>query len=603
MQNQKKDRMMQPRSKGEVDAPGLSPCGQGAAQVQAHDAHIEKYETTKKKVEQKKEKMHSRVELLRGGNVSRFGGITTITPTPRTGVPRAALPSLLTGSELTDVMAGTSSFKRLRPDEADDESVSPQEWQEVLYKREEALSKLESSDSLVEEVMTPKEKVLAVGSTEPMSKVEPILHLVSGAPVLDDCGNVVGVIGRSDLNRCKNKKTEQWRHDPISKHMSQNPKVVRRFCKIWDAVSLLQELGYHRLPVVDEEEKFIGIVTRHDLAKNILLEKKRKEQVQIPKVYTEEEKLEMLRQWKEKYHSAERRMPTSKENWLVDGKEDQPFGIGRWLNRLKSRVLKEYRKDPKASNDGQKLLDGPICEILGLEPGWWKEEERWERKLTELKTYMETYGEIPRKSKDRNLYHFVTKQREKNQRGEMSDWRKKKLEEIPGWGWDDGTVTQDADWEQKYEKLEEFVNANAKCLPTLQNNSVLYWFLEEQRSSHAKDTLTQPRKDKLDALLGMGWWNKEGHYKAQIAKVEDEIKDVGVEEVEKEHIYDASPPEVTDPDAEAADTLVMFQSFEKKPAKTEKKTEKKNPHKVRQTSVDSLNIVRVTASLKQIKPN
>jgi hypothetical protein len=91
------------------------------------------------------------------------------------------------------------------------------------------------------------------------------------------------------------------------------------------------------------------------------------------------------------------------------------------------------------------------------------------------------------------LYHFVTKQREKKQRGEMSDWRKKKLEEIPGWGWDDGTVSQDADWEEQYRKLEDFLISNDKCLPTPQNNSVLYWFLEEQRNSYAKQVLSNPR--------------------------------------------------------------------------------------------------------------
>eukprot|EP00890_Picochlorum_soloecismus_P005781 jgi/Picsp_1/6203/NSC_03557-R1_anti-sigma regulatory serine threonine protein kinase len=566
MQKEKIDEVLQSRSKGEV-APGHSPSGHkgGALGEQSRAIHGKSHEPAMNLVKSKG-KIHSLVDTLKEGNGSH-GGASNLTPTQRTWVPNAAKASHPAFSEMTELTTQASA-KRPRPNEEDEEEVSPKEWHE-------AFPKFQSSESFVEDVMTPKLKVHSVLSSQPMSTVEDLLYLVSGAPVVDECNTVVGVISRSDMkNRCKNLKTYSWRQDPVSKYMSKTPMVVTRLCKIRDAASLLQDHGFYRLPVVDEEQKLIGIVTRYDILGNYLeTGGKQREQIQNPKVYTEHEKLEMLRQWVKKNGSADRRMPTSKENWLVDGKEDQPFGIGRWLNRLKGRVMKEFRRDPEVSNDGQKLLDGPVCEILGLEPGWWKGEERWERKLAELKTYMETHGEIPRKSKDRNLYHFVSKQREKKESGELSEWRKKKLEQIPGWEWDDGTVSSDEEWEQKYRELEEFLNANDKCIPTLQSNNVLYWFLEEQRRSHSKGFLPRQRIDKLDALIGIGWWSKESQNDAQLLEREAIVEEIHVGEDEAKETDDASLPNETDVERNAADALVdlLGSRFDKRPAK--------NPHK------------------------
>lgn len=560
------ERVMHPRSKGEVDAPGLSPGDQGAA-LGSRAIPGKSHKLAKDLVS--KEDMIPQVKVLKGGNISHVGGVTHVTPSLRTQAPYAARASHPAESDMTDLTT-QGSGKRPRPDEADEEGLSPQEWKF-------ALPKLQSFDASVQGVMTPKAKVHYVLSSRPMSTVVETLYHVSGAPVVDACDAVVGVISRSDLNRCKSLRNDSWRQDSVSKYMSNKPKVVRRNCKIRDAASLLEEHGIYRLPVVDEEEKLVGVVTRYDLIKNFLtLGGKPSEQVQTPKVYTESEKLEMLRQWVEKNQTAERRMPTSKENWLVDGKEDQPFGIGRWLNRLKGRVLKEFRKDPEASSDGQMLLDGPICKILGLEPGWWKGEERWERKLAELKAYMEKFGEIPRKSKDRNLYHFVSKQREIKQSGKLSEWRKKKLEEIPGWEWDDGTVIQDAEWEQKYGELEKFLNKNNKCFPTQQKNVSLYWFLEDQRRCHSKSILPRQRIDKLDALLGIGWWSKESQNDAQLTKTEEIVYENDIEEDEVMETNEESLSKETHKEEdEAASILANLSSFQND------KRSAKNPHKVR----------------------
>jgi hypothetical protein len=120
--------------------------------------------------------------------------------------------------------------------------------------------------------------------------------------------------------------------------------------------------------------------------------------------------------------------------------------------------------------------------------------------------------------------------------------------------------------------------------------------LEEQRNSYAKQVLTQPRKDKLDSLLGMGWWNKEEYNKAQISKKENIIKEFDAEVVKKEESLSFSPQKKTGLEEEiAADNLLdLANSFRQKPETIQKKTEKKHPHKVRERDAENFHIAIVT---------
>ncbi|MFF7444069.1 CBS domain-containing protein [Streptomyces sp. NPDC008122] len=82
-------------------------------------------------------------------------------------------------------------------------------------------------------------------------------HDISGVPVLDEDDRVLGVVSESDLLA---------RREPAVRELMTEPAVtVHAEQSVADAARLMVRRGVERLPVVDEEERLVGIVTRRDL--------------------------------------------------------------------------------------------------------------------------------------------------------------------------------------------------------------------------------------------------------------------------------------------------------------------------------------------------
>ncbi|MET8508374.1 CBS domain-containing protein [Streptomyces sp. NPDC004787] len=82
-------------------------------------------------------------------------------------------------------------------------------------------------------------------------------HEISGVPVVDDDEHVVGVVSESDLLA---------RRELTARDLMTTPAVtVHAEETVADAARLMVRRGVERLPVVDEEERLVGIVTRRDL--------------------------------------------------------------------------------------------------------------------------------------------------------------------------------------------------------------------------------------------------------------------------------------------------------------------------------------------------
>ncbi|WP_329625220.1 CBS domain-containing protein [Streptomyces sp. NBC_01255] len=82
-------------------------------------------------------------------------------------------------------------------------------------------------------------------------------HDISGVPVVDEDDHVVGVVSESDLLA---------RHELTVRKLMSTPAVtVHAEETVADAARLMVRRGVERLPVVDEEERLVGIVTRRDL--------------------------------------------------------------------------------------------------------------------------------------------------------------------------------------------------------------------------------------------------------------------------------------------------------------------------------------------------
>ncbi|MFE7598332.1 CBS domain-containing protein [Streptomyces sp. NPDC057494] len=82
-------------------------------------------------------------------------------------------------------------------------------------------------------------------------------HDISGVPVVDEDDRVVGVVSESDLLA---------RDELTARDLMTTPAVtVHAEETVADAARLMVRRGVERLPVVDEEERLVGIVTRRDL--------------------------------------------------------------------------------------------------------------------------------------------------------------------------------------------------------------------------------------------------------------------------------------------------------------------------------------------------
>ncbi|WP_327169630.1 CBS domain-containing protein [Streptomyces subrutilus] len=89
-----------------------------------------------------------------------------------------------------------------------------------------------------------------------------VAHDISGMPVMDDDDHVLGVVSRTDLT---------GRGESTAEELMSAPAVtVRAERTVTEAARLMTRRGVERLPVVDEEDRLVGIVTRRDLLRVFL---------------------------------------------------------------------------------------------------------------------------------------------------------------------------------------------------------------------------------------------------------------------------------------------------------------------------------------------
>ena len=124
-----------------------------------------------------------------------------------------------------------------------------------------------SYDLKVREVMAAN--VITASPNMPMSGVLELLRAnrISGVPVVDG-ETLVGIISLEDIVRAlqKNELSE-----PVNKYMS--TQLVTAHCtdSVVESIKTFTEKGLGRLPVVDEENKLKGIITKGDITRGILL--------------------------------------------------------------------------------------------------------------------------------------------------------------------------------------------------------------------------------------------------------------------------------------------------------------------------------------------
>lgn len=94
---------------------------------------------------------------------------------------------------------------------------------------------------------------------------ELVRHRIAGAPVLDDQGNLIGML--SELDCMKIALTAGYHGEfggPVSEYMSQDTETVDAEMSIIDLAQRFLESGYRRYPVVNDN-RLIGQISRRDV--------------------------------------------------------------------------------------------------------------------------------------------------------------------------------------------------------------------------------------------------------------------------------------------------------------------------------------------------
>ncbi len=121
----------------------------------------------------------------------------------------------------------------------------------------------------VGQVMT--RNVITVTQGTPLAELQELMrkHRISGAPVVNDDGDLVGIISIEDLLRA----LEDGAFNAfVGERMSTSLITVREADSVDTAVQKFQQTGVGRLPVVNAWGELVGILTKGDLTRGLLHE-------------------------------------------------------------------------------------------------------------------------------------------------------------------------------------------------------------------------------------------------------------------------------------------------------------------------------------------
>lgn len=138
----------------------------------------------------------------------------------------------------------------------------------------------------VQDVMTTDVATTGPGTPLKEAALELVRRRISGMPVVDGDGHVLGVVSEADIlakegdDRRGGGGFLQWLVDPgdpwitarfdavtVGDAMSQPAQTIAPDRPLADAATIMLDEGINRLPVVDDDGKLIGLVSRGDLVR------------------------------------------------------------------------------------------------------------------------------------------------------------------------------------------------------------------------------------------------------------------------------------------------------------------------------------------------
>ena len=93
------------------------------------------------------------------------------------------------------------------------------------------------------------------------------------ACIIDDQDKLIGVFTDGDLRRvllAEHKPLAALFAEDIGMHMTENPKRVNSDMELADAVAFMESADIYDLPVVDKQDRIIGLLHMHTALKHLL---------------------------------------------------------------------------------------------------------------------------------------------------------------------------------------------------------------------------------------------------------------------------------------------------------------------------------------------
>ncbi len=114
-------------------------------------------------------------------------------------------------------------------------------------------------------------EVVSARAEQRMREVQALMRArrISGVPVVDDGGDLVGIVTIEDIIRALDHGHIE---ELVDTWMTKDVVTVRDRWPLTESMSVLDRTGYGRLPVLDEQGKLVGIITPESILHSLLVE-------------------------------------------------------------------------------------------------------------------------------------------------------------------------------------------------------------------------------------------------------------------------------------------------------------------------------------------
>jgi CBS domain-containing protein len=113
--------------------------------------------------------------------------------------------------------------------------------------------------------------VIKLNAQQRMSEIakEFSAHNISAAPVVDESGRCIGILSATDFLQRKSADTADA-IDVASSYMTRTVRTVQPNMLLLNAAILMNAEHIHRLPVVDENQRIVGMISTMDVVAAVI---------------------------------------------------------------------------------------------------------------------------------------------------------------------------------------------------------------------------------------------------------------------------------------------------------------------------------------------